>query len=91
VQQLRAFYVHAGVCAASLVIIFAVNLATNMASGITGEWSAWWAVWALIGWTLGLTVHGLVVRMSRPQSSGSAWEEQQTNKILAPEGATSAG
>ncbi|MGI9643370.1 MAG: 2TM domain-containing protein [Acidimicrobiia bacterium] len=83
VQQLRAFYVHAGVEAASLVVIFAVNLAVNVAAGITGHWGAWWSVWALIGCSLAVAVHELVVRMARPQGSGSVWEEQQINKLLA--------
>ncbi len=68
VQQTRAFHLHARVFAASMVIIFAVNLALNAAAGITGEWWAWWSVLALIGWGLGVTVHGLVVRFSKPQS-----------------------
>lgn len=61
-HQVRAFQVHAGVFAASMVLIFAVNLAVNLA----GQWSAWWAIWALIGWGLGISVHGLVVLLARP-------------------------
>ncbi|MGI9529178.1 MAG: 2TM domain-containing protein [Acidimicrobiia bacterium] len=83
VQQRRAFHVHAGVEVASMVLIFTVNLAVNLAAGITGHLWAWWSIWALIGGSLAVAVHGLVVRMSRPQISGSAWEEQQINKLLA--------
>lgn len=65
-HQVRAFQVHAGVFAASMVLIFAVNLAVNLSAGIAGQWSAWWSIWALIGWSLGIAVHGLVVRLARP-------------------------
>ncbi|MGI9615710.1 MAG: 2TM domain-containing protein [Acidimicrobiales bacterium] len=68
-QQVRAFQVHASVFAASIVLIFAVNLFVNLAAGIAGQWSAWWSVWALIGWGLGIAVHGFVVWLARPASS----------------------
>ena len=67
-HQRRAFRLHFNVFIGSMIIIFLVNLATNAAAGITGEWWAWWSVLALVGWALGLTVHGLVLRMARPQS-----------------------
>lgn len=83
VHQLRAFYVHAVVFAVSMVIIFITNLSVNMAAGLTGEWSAWWSVWALLGWGVGVAIHGFVVRISRPQGSGPTWEEAQMVKLLS--------
>ena len=83
VHQLRVFYVHARVFAGSIVIIFVVNLATDLAAGIAGSWSAWWSGWALLGWSLGIGIHGLVVWLSRPRSSDPTWEERQTNKVLS--------
>lgn len=83
VQQLHAFLIHAGVFAAGMVAIFAVNLLTNLSAGIASEWSAWWSVWAFIGWGLGIAVHGLVVRLNRPSSCSPTWEQQQIDKILA--------
>jgi len=82
VEQLRAFYVHAGVFAAGMLTIFAVNLLTNLSAGVAGGWSAWWSAWALLGWGLGIAVHGLVVRLNRPPSSSPTWEQQQIDKIL---------
>ncbi len=87
VRQLRAFYIHAAVFAAGMVVIFLVNLAVNLAADLTGEWWAWWSGWALIGWSIAVGIHGLVVRMSRPNSSTSAWEQKQINKILAQDDA----
>lgn len=79
-HQVRAFQVHAWVFAAGMALIFIVNWATNAAAGIGGHWSAWWSGWALIGWGLGVGVHGLAVRIARPDS---AWEGQQINELLA--------
>lgn len=64
-HQLRAFQAHAAVAAASIALIFVVNLTTNLSAGIAGQWSAWWSIWALVGWSAGLAVHGLVVRLNR--------------------------
>ncbi len=83
VEQLRIFHVHASVAAASMLLILVVNLATNAAAGILGEWWAWWSAWAFIGWSLGLAVHGLVVRLNRPGSATSTWEQRQIEKVLA--------
>lgn len=83
VQQQQAFSVHAGVFAGGMVIIFLVNLATHVAAGIAGEWWAWWSAWALIGWGLGIAIHGLVVRLNRPTRPSSTWEQQQMDKMLA--------
>ena len=83
VQQLQAFYVHAGMFAGGMVIIFLVNLVTNAADGIAGEWRAWWSAWAFIGWGIGIAVHGLVVRLNRPARSSSTWEQRQIDKVLA--------
>jgi hypothetical protein len=82
VEQLRAFYVHVAVFAASMTIIFAVNLLTNLSAGIASEWSAWWSVWALIGWGAGIAVHGLVVQLNRPSLASSTWEQRRIDKML---------
>ena len=82
VEQLRAFNVHAAVFAASMTVIFAVNLLTNLSAGIASEWSAWWSVWALIGWGAGIAVHGLVVRLNRPSFSPATWEQRQIDRML---------
>lgn len=84
-QDVRVFHTHAGVAAASMVLIIAVNVFSNVAAGTTGYLWAWWSVWALLGWGLGLTIHGLVVRGTRPQSLVSAREEEQINEILSSE------
>lgn len=66
-----------------MAITFAVNLVTNLSAGIAGEWSAWWSVWAFIGWSAGIAVHGLVVRLQRPNRQATSWEQRQLDKVLA--------
>lgn len=83
VDQLRAFYIHAAVFGAAMVVIFMVNLATNAAEGTMGFWWTWWSAWAFIGWGLGIAIHGLVVRLNRPAPTSSAWEQRQIDKLLA--------
>ena len=82
VEQLRAFYVHAAVFAATMVVIFAVNLLTNLSAGIAGDWSAWWSLYALAGWGAGIAVHGFVVRLNRPSFSAASWEQRQIDRML---------
>ena len=82
VEQLRAFYVHTGVFLAGMLVILAVNLLTNLSAGIAGEWTAWWSAWALLGWGVGIAVHGLVVRLNRPSLASSTWERQQIERML---------
>ncbi|GJM39015.1 MAG: hypothetical protein DHS20C19_23820 [Acidimicrobiales bacterium] len=82
VEQLKAFLVHAGVFVAGMVVIVAVNLLTNLSAGVAGEWRAWWSMWAFLGWGLGVSIHGLVVRLNRPSSSTSTWEQRQIDKLM---------
>lgn len=89
VEQLRVFYIHAIVFAVGMIVIFVVNLMTNVAAGIAGEWWAWWSGWALIGWSLAVAFHGLVVRLSRPKPSTSTWAERKVNTILSEANASS--
>lgn len=74
VQGLRAFQVHAAVFAVGMILILLVNLLTNIDAGVVGDWKAWWSMWALLGWGLGISVHGLVVRLNRPNEGRSSWE-----------------
>ena len=67
-QGVRVFQAHAAVATGSITLMLAVNLLTNLSAGTAGEISAWWSLWALIGWSAGLGVHGLVVWLARPTS-----------------------
>ncbi len=73
-DQRRAFHGHLGGFATGMFIMFAVNLVTNISAGTVGEWNAWWSVWALLGWSIGIAVHGFVVWLNRPSSAPSTAE-----------------
>lgn len=65
-EQVRAFQAHAGVFVVGMAIMLGVNLLTNLMAGVAGSWSSWWSLWALIGWSAGVAIHGLVVWLNRP-------------------------
>ena len=65
-----------------MTVIFAVNLLTNLFAGIAGDWTAWWSVWALLGWGLGIVIHGLVVWLNRPSLASSTWEQRKIERML---------
>ena len=71
-EQVRVLQAHAGVFLVGMAVIFGVNLLTNLAAGIAGSLSAWWSLWALIGWSAGVAIHGLVVWLNRPTPSAGA-------------------
>ena len=62
-EQVQVFRAHAAVFVAGMVPMFLANLLTNLSAGIAGSWEAWWSAWALIGWSSGLAIHGLVLRL----------------------------
>ncbi|MEM9041130.1 MAG: 2TM domain-containing protein [Actinomycetota bacterium] len=74
-DQRRAFHGHVGGFATGMFIMLAVNLVTNISAGTAGEWNAWWTVWALLGWSIGIAVHGFVVWLNRPSFAPSTAEE----------------
>ncbi|MEM9517321.1 MAG: 2TM domain-containing protein [Actinomycetota bacterium] len=78
-DQLQAFHGHLGGYATGMFIMFAVNLVTNISAGVAGERSAWWSVWALLGWTIGIAVHGFVVWLNRPSFASPTPE--QTDRL----------
>ncbi len=65
-EQVRVFQAHAAAFAVGMSIMFGVNLLTVVMAGVAGSWSSWWSLWALVGWSAGVAVHGLVVWINRP-------------------------
>lgn len=74
-EQRRAFHGHVGGFATGMFIMFSVNLVTNLSAGTAGQWNAWWSVWALLGWSIGIAVHGFVVWLNRPSIVSSTSQE----------------
>ena len=81
-ERRRTLVVHATVFTLSMVIVVVVNAAINVAAGISGNWWAWWSVLALIGWGIGIAIHGLAVWWSHPRRR-LANDQERIAKILA--------
>ena len=75
VRAVRSFYVNASMYATIIPILWAVNLTMG------GEI---WAHWSMIGWGIGLSIHGLSVFAER-SFFGIAWEEKKVEELMARE------
>jgi hypothetical protein len=53
IEEIKAFYVHAGIYAAVNFALVAIN--------ILWEDESWWSLWAVLGWGVGLLIHGACV------------------------------
>jgi len=82
-EQERAFRVHAVVAACSLVVIVAVNAFVNAGTGIAGDWWAWWSLWAVLGWGIGIAIHGTAVRLARHQLASPTTDDDRIDALLA--------
>ena len=83
VRQLRAFYVHATLYVAVSVMLVLINLVINANADRLGEWGAWWSMWSVLGWGIGIAVHGLVVLLARHNLFGDDWEARKVDELLA--------
>lgn len=73
VQELKAFYTHAAVFVVGMIGIFIVNMMTSP--------GYLWSVWALLGWGMGIAIHGVTV-FSVNGTLGADWERRQIEKRL---------
>lgn len=71
VQELMAFYVHAGVYAVVIAILFAVNAAVS---------ASWWVQWPALGWGAGLLAHGALVFADTPNFVRN-WQARKIEEI----------
>lgn len=82
-EQEAAFRVHAMVAACSLAVIVAVNALINVSAGIADEWWAWWSLWAVLGWGIGIAIHGIAVRTARHRLASSGSDDDRIDALLA--------
>ena len=73
VRKERAFYIHTGVFAAVMALLFVIDYLTSP--------GRYWVQWPLLGWGAGLLWHGLSV--FRGVSFGKDWERRQVEERLA--------
>ena len=76
VEELRAFYSH-------LFVYLAVNAGLFLLNIITSPRHLWF-YWPLIGWGIGLAIHGFSVFGTR-KILGEDWEERKIKEIMEKE------
>ena len=73
VRKLKAFYIHL----ARYMVVCAILTAVN----VFASPHRWWVQWVILGWGLGLLLHGLRVS-GRVDALGADWEKRQVEKRL---------
>lgn len=73
VEEIRGFYVH-------LFVYIIVNFGLFMINIITAP-GAFWFYWPLIGWGIGLFIHGFSV-FGTQSLFGRDWEEKKIKEIM---------
>lgn len=74
IEEIKAFYVHAGIFVGVNAMLFIINWATRD--------EGWWAQWALLGWGTGLAIHALSVFGPRSQAM-MAWEKRKLAQLMS--------
>lgn len=73
VEDIKGFYVHVGVYVIVNAALITINLLTNP--------DHLWFFWPLIGWGIGLAIHGFTL-LTEGRLLGPEWEEREMQKIL---------
>lgn len=73
VRELREFYSHV----ATFVVI---NIVLNIINWLTSP-GYWWAKWPLLGWGIGLIMHGFSL-FGLDYFFGKDWEERKIDEIV---------
>ena len=76
VEEIRSFYSH-------LFVYLAVNAGLFLLNIITSPRHLWF-YWPLIGWGIGLSIHGLSV-FGTQRLLGKDWEEKKIREIMKKE------
>lgn len=73
VKDVKDFYVHLSVYLVMAVFFVTLNVLTSF-----GEW---WFHWPLLGWGIGLSIHGLTVFVF-DKSFTDDWEEKKIKEFM---------
>lgn len=76
VEDVKGFYSHLFVYLCVNTGLFLINLFTTGADG------PWWFQWPLMGWGIGLVIHGLSVFVFEGRWLGPEWERRQIEKLM---------
>jgi hypothetical protein len=75
VEELRGFYTHLAMYLAVNLGLFILNMVTNP--------HARWFFWPLVGWGIGVLIHGLALFLGGPLSK--KWEERKIDQLMEKE------
>ncbi len=73
VRRLKGFYLHLTRYVAVIALLFVINAVTSP--------NYWWAFWPMLGWGIGIAMHGLKV-FGRDWPLGPDWERRQVERRL---------
>ncbi|WP_264530990.1 2TM domain-containing protein [Flavobacterium sp. N502540] len=76
VKEIREFYEHLAVFIMVNIILITINLITSP--------EYLWFVWCVLGWGVGVVIHGLTV-FDIPPFFSKDWEEKKIKEILEKE------
>jgi hypothetical protein len=77
VEAIKGFYVHAAVFVMVNLGLFTINALTA---------GNWWFFWPLIGWSIALGIHGVVLFVFEGRGPlGKEWEERKTREMMEKE------
>ena len=76
VEALKGFYIHLTVYVVVNLILFSINMIVSPDS--------LWFIWPLMGWGVGVVIHGLSVFGFVP-GLGADWEERKIREIMEKE------
>ena len=81
VEDVKGFYIHLGIYLIVNTALFVLNMVTNP--------DHLWFYWPLIGWGIGLAIHGFSLVMEG-RVFGPEWEEREVQKLIDKEHAQDA-
>jgi len=73
IEEIKSFYVHAGIYAVVNIVLIVAN--------VLREDDEWWALWALLGWGIGLAIHGLAV-FGPVSALMMRWEQRKIAQLM---------
>ncbi|MBE9166675.1 2TM domain-containing protein [Pleurocapsales cyanobacterium LEGE 06147] len=72
VRVLKGFYIHLATYIGVIALLFFIDFLTG---------GGWWFYWPLLGWGIGIIVHGFTV-FGITGFLGSEWEEKKTRDLM---------
>ena len=73
IEEIKAFYVHAGIYIAVNIVLVAINLYDDD--------DVWWSLLAILGWGVGLAIHGMSV-FGPISALMMKWEQRKIAQLM---------